>query len=435
MAQNNSPIFLLPPELTSTIFRQCLPSHQEGVLNRRRTAQKPSPSQAPLLLAQICSQWREICLGTPELWANVSFCQGSGTAELLQTWLSRVGTYPLSLAIESKDDGTRADAFMSTVMVYCRQWQDIYLALPPSTYLQLSQSQGSFPALRSLDLSTKEPLKERLAIRDALLLRDVRVTYVANVDLPWAQLTRLFVHWFDDAAQAVAVLRSCPALLDVTYFSIKNQTVTAPPLTHALQSLSAPTVGVLQYLTLPHLERLTLRYTPPDIATATATLQSLLSRSSCDLQFLSMRTGSTSATDLRLFLRVGNPSIVHLKLLFFYPDGFSHQIQVLRDTSVLPRLRHLEIRDSAGDNYGPLLDILRARCAVNLESVDLILIPRGYSLTPTPGRFPPPTIMAQFRALADTGLKLRIETRSRAEASEGRRPHRQVVRIYQSSPE
>ncbi|KAJ7111378.1 hypothetical protein C8R44DRAFT_583899, partial [Mycena epipterygia] len=53
------PVLTLPNEITSRIFVQCLPTHGRV---------RPSPRKAPLILAQICQQWREIALSTGDLW-------------------------------------------------------------------------------------------------------------------------------------------------------------------------------------------------------------------------------------------------------------------------------------------------------------------------------------------------------------------------------
>ncbi|KAJ6580812.1 hypothetical protein B0H19DRAFT_848339, partial [Mycena capillaripes] len=54
------PILTLPNELTSEIFINCLSSDAVRV--------QPNPATAPLLLAQVCSQWRAIAFSLPELW-------------------------------------------------------------------------------------------------------------------------------------------------------------------------------------------------------------------------------------------------------------------------------------------------------------------------------------------------------------------------------
>ncbi|KAJ6533078.1 hypothetical protein B0H19DRAFT_884848, partial [Mycena capillaripes] len=53
------PVLSLPPEITMEIFSCCIPSESNP---------RPSPTEAPLLLAQICRQWREVALHTPALW-------------------------------------------------------------------------------------------------------------------------------------------------------------------------------------------------------------------------------------------------------------------------------------------------------------------------------------------------------------------------------
>jgi hypothetical protein len=53
-----NPIFTLPSEIISRVFVQCLPSH--GCV-------RPSPVTAPLLLGQICRDWRDIALSSCEL--------------------------------------------------------------------------------------------------------------------------------------------------------------------------------------------------------------------------------------------------------------------------------------------------------------------------------------------------------------------------------
>ncbi|KAJ7643432.1 hypothetical protein DFH06DRAFT_936666, partial [Mycena polygramma] len=53
------PVLALPFDITSRIFLQCLPAHGRVI---------PSAARAPLLLAQICHDWREIALSTCELW-------------------------------------------------------------------------------------------------------------------------------------------------------------------------------------------------------------------------------------------------------------------------------------------------------------------------------------------------------------------------------
>ncbi|KAJ7728194.1 hypothetical protein B0H16DRAFT_1589209 [Mycena metata] len=105
---NSTPALTIPPEITAHIFIKCLPT--DGLAS-------PSPSTAPLVLAQICRDWRNIALHTPELWSSIhlqffskrrKLAPGKKAADaavhLFKTWASRAGKHlrshfdPLSAA-------------------------------------------------------------------------------------------------------------------------------------------------------------------------------------------------------------------------------------------------------------------------------------------------------------------------------------------------
>ncbi|KAJ7622571.1 hypothetical protein DFH06DRAFT_1009508, partial [Mycena polygramma] len=101
LAQIAYPVHLLPPEIIARIFVDCLPVHGRV---------RPSPTAPPLLLAQICRDWRAIALGTCELWRSLDivFIQragdktdvpNAGALPIMKTWLSRAKGQPLSFTI------------------------------------------------------------------------------------------------------------------------------------------------------------------------------------------------------------------------------------------------------------------------------------------------------------------------------------------------
>jgi hypothetical protein len=206
-----------------------------------------------------------------------------------------------------------------------------------------------------------------------------------------------------------AALRCCPNLIDLSCLSTAIGENVVPPLELcSLRSLKITKENMLPYLTAPRLERLEISSILDDTDATTNALQSFLSRSSRDLQFLSIRLNANPG--IQHFLRAAN-CILHLKLHFHHPAGFEEQIQALQDVDVLPRLKHLEIHDIAGgDHYRPLLDVLWYRLHhANLESFELFLGTASPGLSPA--RIPPATVMADFRALAEAGLRLRVTTR------------------------
>jgi F-box-like len=58
-----SPISQMPPDILQTIFSHCLPHDTPDIIMR--------PSEAPLLLTQICSQWRDFAIRAPTLWSSI----------------------------------------------------------------------------------------------------------------------------------------------------------------------------------------------------------------------------------------------------------------------------------------------------------------------------------------------------------------------------
>ncbi|KAF8217110.1 hypothetical protein K438DRAFT_411513 [Mycena galopus ATCC 62051] len=92
------PILTIPVELTSEIFLHCL-------LESEVDAQL-STSLAPLLLGQICRMWRDIAYTNPRLWAalEISSWGGDGFRCLVQDWLRRAGSVPLSLNLTLPHD-------------------------------------------------------------------------------------------------------------------------------------------------------------------------------------------------------------------------------------------------------------------------------------------------------------------------------------------
>ncbi|KAJ7464346.1 hypothetical protein FB451DRAFT_1094126 [Mycena latifolia] len=84
-----SPILTIPVEITSEIFLHCLPDEP----------QQPSKMTAPMLLGAVCREWRIISRGDPRLWATlkISIWRSDGFKLLVQDWLLRAGSMPLSL--------------------------------------------------------------------------------------------------------------------------------------------------------------------------------------------------------------------------------------------------------------------------------------------------------------------------------------------------
>ncbi|KAJ7495472.1 hypothetical protein FB451DRAFT_1121933 [Mycena latifolia] len=134
------PILSLPPEITAEIFQQCIPVD----------SLPPSAANAPLLVAQICRQWRQIALDAPDLWQAAVF-DGDSPIELLKLWLLRAGNRPLNCSFRS-ENASRAGVMIEIALLHAHHWQDVSFGLPLTSFPQLSLHHQPLPMLRSLSL-------------------------------------------------------------------------------------------------------------------------------------------------------------------------------------------------------------------------------------------------------------------------------------------
>jgi hypothetical protein len=143
------PILSLPPEILTEVFINFLPSYPDypplhGIFS-------------PLLLCQICRQWRAVALSTPLLWRAIQVELTRGTSdkqlaaqlELLKTWLQRSGNCPLSLSLTHARNITHrlVPQFLRAVMAHCQRWEHLDVLMP---FEHMHLLHGDMPLLRTL---------------------------------------------------------------------------------------------------------------------------------------------------------------------------------------------------------------------------------------------------------------------------------------------
>ncbi|KAJ7645963.1 hypothetical protein DFH06DRAFT_1210818 [Mycena polygramma] len=437
MATGLQSLFLrLPTEIIATIFEHCIPLWpSSGHQDRPWDPTWPSPNEAPLLLAQICRRWREICLDTPSLWASVVYGD-TGSIDLLEVWLSRARKHRLRIRLES-DHEARAGDLLRTIEPHSSRWQEVHFQLPTSAHERLNTF--AFPCLEWLTLIGPGGWMEPTVFQDAPALRYAEIIYLPHLTIahPWVQLTSLvFRATVVTPDEYIALLGCCPNLLTLCCGSTVGLTLDTPQpfRLSSLRSLKLTDDRMLHCLTVPRLERLHLFRVTYYINTTTNALQSLVARSCCDVQFLSFSFGLScgSVRRSRRFFRVVNASLLHLRLYSESAAEFEKQIEVLRGDDVLPRLRRLEMRASAvPTDYTALLGLLRWRrreSNCTLESFELLLgsiivrdkfdstDPLHFASLPAPcrvARAPSAAVMDHFGALAEAGLEVAIRRRAK----------------------
>ncbi|KAJ7042908.1 hypothetical protein C8F04DRAFT_1075208 [Mycena alexandri] len=220
LQSDTQPLPTLPPELLAEIFINFLPAYPNfppyfGFLS-------------PLMLCRICRQWRAIALSTPALWTAMRFAitsfdsRQSQKLELLKTWLGRSGDCPLRLSFKFWGGGNPGylPQFLQTIVAHCARWEDITL-LVPLHYMH--HIQGEMPLLRHLKFGPHSPLTRRDHEKASGLTLFDRVTQLRTLvltdgftkarvrHLPWAQLTHIESHIFDEF-ECVELIRDATQL-------------------------------------------------------------------------------------------------------------------------------------------------------------------------------------------------------------------------------
>ncbi|KAJ7713803.1 hypothetical protein B0H16DRAFT_1809308, partial [Mycena metata] len=277
------PILSLPTEITTEIFRR-------WCVRRSRS----HPSEGPLLLVQICHQWRQIALHTPELWRDLHFTDRS-SVELFKLWLDRSRDLSLNLAFESWDIALTG-RFIEASIAHSRRWQVVELNLPIDFYTTLDLSNVSLPILHSISLKNNYFSGERTVgagtVLNAPLLREAHINTFPDltVDFLCPRLTFLTLQHAIDLTKCIILLRGCPELVELALSTsgqgpVQTDSLVLPVLESLECDLTA--ASILEHMTLPRLQRLRVTEAETD-APQHAVLQNFIRRSACPLGFLSI---------------------------------------------------------------------------------------------------------------------------------------------------
>ncbi|KAJ7263706.1 hypothetical protein C8J57DRAFT_418438 [Mycena rebaudengoi] len=403
------PVLSLPTEITMEIFRRCVPSGSPS---------RPSPSTAPLLLTQICRQWRKISLDTPHLWCSLAFGDDS-SVEILKLWLLRAGSLPLDYSFHCGNP-SQASSVIEISILHSHRWQNVSFKLPIACFSTLDMRHHSFPILRKISLdihdkrSYRDQLPDAVIVQNSPSLREVHISTFPEVkfDIPWNQLTTLVISYNVQLMDCISTLRDIPGLVHLVAHIAPTTTTPIPiasPLTlNHLESLTS-SISLLEHLTLPRLERLTVK---EFVTGQQTTFQPFISRSACvNLIYLSLHMTPVPARALLACLRV-TPSVEELELRWGGPQP-GELFTLLQKESILPRLTSLRFHGArmfVGD-YSNLLATLRARRAPFEPASDRTVLD---SLTLELGLYsnhlyePRTSTLFQLRAFAADGMRIKL---------------------------
>ncbi|KAJ7460187.1 hypothetical protein FB451DRAFT_506675 [Mycena latifolia] len=199
-----SPIRHFPSEILVEIFLAC----RDNSLKARNYS-ITDPRQAPMLMGQVSSRWRQVCHGTPGLWDHLHLSTTPGSpmkppASLLPPILARSHALPLhvSLSIWSSSPAEAENLFDMIFQIHER-WKDIHLSLSSKSLPRILNRRTLLPTLSSFKLDVDQGLdgpQVMAFINDAPQLRQLclnafcmfpNLSLSALVSAQLAQLTRL----------------------------------------------------------------------------------------------------------------------------------------------------------------------------------------------------------------------------------------------------
>ena len=225
-----APVRRLSTDVLGVIFGHCLATHRNSVM---------SASEAPILLTQICHDWRSIALSIPRLWSRLYIPTLGKTlhsdpevisylleepekrrmvarTEEVQRWLRLSAACPLAITMMPASDSVSHPSFLDSIIQSSRRWQQFELGYhsPDSEVLTrlLSLSPDDLCMLRELRIyslnSTVNPhtqeVQEDLWFKCGLLtapgLRSISIknmpayAFPAGIPPNWKNLNHLFIH-------------------------------------------------------------------------------------------------------------------------------------------------------------------------------------------------------------------------------------------------
>ncbi|KAJ6512974.1 hypothetical protein C8R45DRAFT_961982 [Mycena sanguinolenta] len=260
-----SPIRRIPQDVLIEIFRACLPSEHDALIDF---------AEAPLLLSRICRHWRNVAYSTPMLWSAIHIPSPDSLdtpsnflarlEKIVEEWLKRSATCFLSVSLFDPIVRLLPEfdkhPLVLQLLPFSRRLRRLTLTGDADLFRPLLKlGLEDLPHLKSLAMQCHGDGPDFPNAFELPTLEDVTLQMSSTLDprslpLHWSQLTTLRLEcdpvWTEhgqkgglDFAGAFNVLRMCPVLVHCDLGITKNSKETLD---------TSP-------ITLPHLQTFVLR--------------------------------------------------------------------------------------------------------------------------------------------------------------------------------
>lgn len=327
-------IHKLPPEISSYIFRVCLP-----ILEFRTIHSEPVRKLLlrTLKLGAVCRKWRQLAWATPNLWAILFLNIGPSTPllkslpGLIEEWLGRSGVLPLTIFFHQHDIySERSETYefalkriIEAMNLHSDRWRNLYLDVAVDIPERFSGSMHPNQLFRlDLAINGRRSLTQKFTMKfkpfpTHLTLRNFSPT---SINIGWDDVTRATVYSLTPN-ECVEIMRRAPALecFRASEFitrsddpTVNIDTFTAHPRLRSL-NLSDKAAKFLNIIDVPSLEEWT--HCSTGVRLPVNAMVSLLKRSSCCLKVLNLQQVSANSNNLPILFQA-MPSLERLQIHF-----------------------------------------------------------------------------------------------------------------------
>jgi hypothetical protein len=369
-----APIRRIPPEMLCEMFMHCLVDGPNSF----------DVTKAPLHLTFVCSKWRRVAISSPRLWSYISLDKASMATELLQTWLLRSGSSPLTLVF--KEDGCgdatlAVSSYLNAIIPHSHRWRDVTFSMVGTYFMLLedrvAEIKDHLPMLERLNLERLDFVDQPMTIfENAPMLNTVTLMDHSRYLLPWHQLKHYHACTFS-TTECLHLLQQCTNLthwtLEYAYMDDDMLSTSMVPLVHSqLQSMYLVFDGddvndvckLLDSIRLPALQILDISTSGGSSNSTQTHISSFLDRSSCNLQCLTLRI-SWHDDELVIFLQ---QLLSLVELTLHESTSLMVTEQVLRRMTyvpgshvLVPKLKRLAISAELSVDNQVIVDMVQSR--------------------------------------------------------------------------